>query len=468
MNPAPSTAPQAPPSPDQQLLNEFRTRYHQYVTKVEGIATTYTDPTVIARLGDDLGQFRQLVEQSHHGVPVILTEVHEGGRGRPKIVIDRNWLEWAYGQKSISAIASFLGVHRCTVRRSLIEYGICEPLSNPFPQDSHEAGSGSAEAEPGTDHSGDGLGADPSLGPRITSYTRPLTDISDAELDLEIQELRARYRRAGVRMMTGLLRGLGIAVAAERVRRSLLRVDPVRRVFDRIRIERRKYQVAGPNALWHHDGQHGMIPYKPDGVSIHNVRIERLWGDVTAQVTSKWRDLFTELELQHGLNINNMDHIILLHQLFLPRINHELQLFASGWNHHKVSTTNRTPSEMFGWDMYVHGIRGAQLARPNEPILTAEELEYYGVDFEALHDASVMDSHEANNDADSEVSSFLGRTPPPNHLNTITVETDDADWPEGLMQDLYRLQVAAGDRTDDRSLIELWCLSVALLETYFQ
>lgn len=412
------------------------------------------------------------------------------------------------------------------------------------------------------------------MGPRITSYTRPLTDISDAELDLEIQELRARYRRAGVRMMTGLLRGLGIAVAAERVRRSLLRVDPVRRVFDRIRIERRKYQVAGPNALWHHDGQHGMIPYKPDGVllihhlcctglihwrivihgfidgysrlivglrasnnnrgatvldvflraceaygvpsrlrgdhgtenietacwmednvgpgrgsyiwgrcafcycstlsaeqicrSIHNVRIERLWGDVTAQVTSKWRDLFTELELRHGLNINNMDHIILLHQLFLPRINHELQLFASGWNHHKVSTTNRTPSEMFGWDMYVHGIRGAQLARPDEPILTAEELEYYGVDFEALHDASVMDSHEANNDADSEVSSFLGRTPPPNHLNTITVETDDADWPEGLMQDLYRLQVAAGDRTDDRSLIELWCLSVALLETYFQ
>lgn len=104
--------------------------------------------------------YQDTLDQSHHGVPVILTEVHEGGRGRPKIVIDRNWLEWAYGQKSISAIASFLGVHRCTVRRSLIEYGICEPLSNPFPQDSHEAGSGSAEAEPGTDHSGDGLGAD--------------------------------------------------------------------------------------------------------------------------------------------------------------------------------------------------------------------------------------------------------------------------------------------------------------------
>ena len=94
-------------------------------------------------------------------------------------------------------------------------------------------------------------------GPRITSYTRPVTGISDDELDSEVRQLHIQYRRAGVRIMTGLLRELGIVVAAERVRRSLLRIDPVRRVFDRIRIERRKYQVAGPNALWHHDGQHG-------------------------------------------------------------------------------------------------------------------------------------------------------------------------------------------------------------------
>lgn len=82
--------------------------------------------------------YQGTLDRSHHGTPIILTEVHEGGRGRPKLVIDRDWLEWAYGQKSISAIASFLGLHRSTVRRALIDYGICEPLPNPFPSQDAE------------------------------------------------------------------------------------------------------------------------------------------------------------------------------------------------------------------------------------------------------------------------------------------------------------------------------------------
>ena len=63
MDIAPSASPEELHPQGQQLLNEFRIRYHQYVSKVEGITTTYTDPTVIARLGDDLAQFRELVEQ---------------------------------------------------------------------------------------------------------------------------------------------------------------------------------------------------------------------------------------------------------------------------------------------------------------------------------------------------------------------------------------------------------------------
>jgi hypothetical protein len=58
--------------------------------------------------------------------------------------------------------------------------------------------------------------------------------------------------------------------------------------------------------------------------SVHNVRIERLWGDVTAQVGSSWADAFTDLELHHGLNINNENHIWLLHILFLPILNYYL------------------------------------------------------------------------------------------------------------------------------------------------
>ena len=122
---------------------------------------------------------------------------------------------------------------------------------------------------------------------------------------------------------------------------------------------------------------------------------------------------------------------------------------------------------MFGWDMYVRGIRGAQL-RPDDEVLSTEELEYYGVDFEALHDAAIMDSSEVNDGLEGETMPFVGRAPPPDHLNTITVETDDAHWPEELIQDMYRMQLAIGDRADDAALIELWCRSVAVLNIYLQ
>ena len=81
--------------------------------------------------------------------------------------------------------------------------------------------------------------------------------ISDAELDAVITELRSHFQRAGITMLDGMLRYLGQQVPRERIRQALLRLDPVHRVFERIRIRRRVYSVPGPNALWHHDGQHG-------------------------------------------------------------------------------------------------------------------------------------------------------------------------------------------------------------------
>lgn len=95
--------------------------------------------------------------------------------------------------------------------------------------------------------------------------------------------------------------------------------------------------------------------------SVHNVRIERLWVDVTIQVGATWADHFTTLELRFGLNINNANHIWLLHLLFLPVINSVLAFFAQSWNEHKIEIRdgpNRSPSDMFGFDMLVHGLRG--------------------------------------------------------------------------------------------------------------
>lgn len=58
-------------------------------------------------------------------------------------------------------------------------------------------------------------------------------------------------------MLNGLLLASQMRVPRDRIRASLMWIDPVQRVFQRIRIYRRVYSVAGPNAMWHHDRQHG-------------------------------------------------------------------------------------------------------------------------------------------------------------------------------------------------------------------
>jgi len=130
---------------------------------------------------------------------------------------------------------------------------------------------------------------------------------------------------------------------------------------------------------------------------VHNVRIERLWVDVTVQVGASWAEAFTELELRHGLDINNTNHIWLLHRLFLNTINQQLSFFAESWNQHRLQIRNgpnRSPADLFGFDMFVHGVRGDQL--PDEQ-LNDEELEVYGVDWEGLHDETLLQSQRRNN-----------------------------------------------------------------------
>lgn len=225
-------------------------------------------------------QYGAAISESHHGRPTILTLERSGGRGRPRYHIDRDWLAWAYTRRPISGIAQFLGLSRRTVRDAILDYGLAEPQSSPFLfLDDEVSGEVSGHAN------GEALAADlqpdsrdplldplsvsatdPELQPSshpdpqqsTTSYTGPLSTISDDDLDDLIIRLRTHYRRAGISMLDGMLRRLGYPVPRERIRQSLLRVEPVHRVFDRIRIRRRTYNVPGPNALWHHDGQHGM------------------------------------------------------------------------------------------------------------------------------------------------------------------------------------------------------------------
>lgn len=242
---------------------------HAVVFDAEELRTLQTN---LALMRDDIrAQYQLALDQSHHGHPTIVETIYTGQRGRPRIYIDPDFLRWAYNHRSTSGIARFLHVDHSVVRNALLEYGIAQPQADPFARDSPEPESTTAADEQ------DEL-LDPDLpAPRTipadvrnatlsssegttytTSYTGPLSAISDNDLDILITRLRVHYRRAGISMLDGMLRRLHHHVPRERIRLSLLRIDPVQRVFQRIRIRRRVYSVPGPNSLWHHDGQHGM------------------------------------------------------------------------------------------------------------------------------------------------------------------------------------------------------------------
>ncbi|KAF8174169.1 hypothetical protein K438DRAFT_1610186 [Mycena galopus ATCC 62051] len=151
------------------------------------------------------------------------------------------------------------------------------------------------------------------------------------------------------------------------------------------------------------------------GRSVHNVRIERLWVDVTIQVGAAWAERFTIFEIHYSLDINNINHIWLLHFLFLSTINSQLAFFSQSWNQHRIQIRwgpNRSPADMFVFDMLINGVRGNQLP---DDAMSEEELEVYGIDWEGLRDDALLDSQQRNNPSAEGATSWVGRIGPINH-----------------------------------------------------
>jgi hypothetical protein len=164
--------------------------------------------------------------------------------------------------------------------------------------------------------------------------------------------------------------------------------------------------------------------------SVHNIRIERLWVDVTAGFGRKWKVFFRDLEMWDGLNVENDSHIWLLHHLFLPAINADIQDWQGAWNNHRISTPgvrSQSPREMFFFGMLERGPRG--LAAVEEEWHGEEDLAGYGVDWEALDDEHIHAHHDATNtgntDLDNDIDDDLVHNPflnhAPEHLSNVEV-----------------------------------------------
>ena len=71
--------------------------------------------------------------------------------------------------------------------------------------------------------------------------------------------------------------------------------------------------------------------------------------------------------------------------------------------------------------MLVHGLRGDQLPDPAsaEENLTDEELEVYGVDWEALQNERILRSAQQNGQSDTGSASWIRQVGPPSNLSEV-------------------------------------------------
>ena len=66
------------------------------------------------------------------------------------------------------------------------------------------------------------------------------------------------------------------------------------------------------------------------GKSVHDQRIKRLWVDVYQGVTLHFLIVFSRLEMENKLSLDNEIEMFCLHYVFIPRINEHLKVYILG------------------------------------------------------------------------------------------------------------------------------------------
>lgn len=141
--------------------------------------------------------------------------------------------------------------------------------------------------------------------------------------------------------------------------------------------------------------------------SVHNIRIEHLWVDLTNGIGSKWKLFFQDLEVSSGLNVDNAHHIWLLHHLFLDVLGREIHGWAEAWNHHRMSTHDHgmsSPHEMCFLSMLQHGARGFEVTPtfhpPEDTLQSDDAIVEYGIDWDDVENHSIRSHHDLVNQHD--------------------------------------------------------------------
>ena len=107
------------------------------------------------------------------------------------------------------------------------------------------------------------------------------------------------------------------------------------------------------------------------GKSTHNQRIERLWKDVYQGVLAVYYQLFYFMEDEGILDPLNDLHLVVLHHVFLQKIQEKLDIWNRAWSQHRLRTARSSPIRM-----WVAG----QLQTPVGIELESEDISSYGVE----------------------------------------------------------------------------------------
>lgn len=189
--------------------------------------------------------------------------------------------------------------------------------------------------------------------------------------------------------------------------------------------------------------------------------------NLTLSFGAKWYDFFHKLEFRSGLDVNCENHIWLLHFLFLPSINRDVALFVETWNNHWIQIhrgTNRSPIDMYGFDMLAQGLRGNPHATLEEvDMLSPDDIETFGVDWAGLHDVDIRCSHMANNPISEGTTTWHGRgqLPAPEMLSSVDVEPPVGVLDDAQVESLRQFISWTMGRFDEPALLQRWVQGLA-------